>query len=57
MIFSNIEILLQIHEQILIKLESVNVLWPSIDGIGEFFIKIVKYIYIFNINEIFRFLL
>lgn len=42
-IFSNIEILLEIHEEMLKKFLEVNKKWPALDGIGDLFVKMVNY--------------
>ena len=43
-LFSNIETILEVHEQMLSQLEIIYCSWPSLQHIGELFIKIVSYL-------------
>jgi hypothetical protein len=40
--FSNIEILLDIHQKMLSELENMNTKWPALDSIGATFIDMAR---------------
>jgi hypothetical protein len=44
-LFSNVETILEIHEQLLSQFETIFTQWPSMDTIGAAFVKVVWYSY------------